>query len=83
MGVYAKNRIEYACTILATGSISGTTIGLYDTLGPSAIEFAINLTELTTISCDSKLLESLINHRAEGNVASLKNLICFDDITEE
>ena len=83
MGVYAKNSIEFACTILATGSISGTVIGLFDTLGPSAVEYGINMTELTTISCDGRLLESLIKHKAKGNVASLKNLICFDEITEE
>ena len=52
MGIYAQNREEWAFTDLATIRQSGTVIAFYDTLGPAAIEFVINQTELTTISCD-------------------------------
>jgi len=37
MGIYGKNREEWAITHLATISISGTSVALYDTLGPTAI----------------------------------------------
>ena len=42
MGIYAKNRPEWALADLASASIGGTTIAFYDTLGPQAIEFVIS-----------------------------------------
>lgn len=44
LGIYAKNRPEWALADLASASIGGTTIAFYDTLGPQAIEFVINQT---------------------------------------
>jgi len=51
LGIYAKNREEWAITHLANTSVSGTTVALYDTLGPNAIEFVLRQTELTSVSC--------------------------------
>jgi len=34
LGIYAKNRPEWALADLASASIGGTTIAFYDTLGP-------------------------------------------------
>jgi long-chain acyl-CoA synthetase len=42
LGIYAKNRPEWALADLASASIGGTTIAFYDTLGPQAIEFVIS-----------------------------------------
>ena len=41
MGIYAKNREEWAFTDLATLRQGGTVIAFYDTLGPAAVEFVI------------------------------------------
>ena len=51
MGIYGKNRPEWVLSDLASAMINGTTIAFYDTLGPSAIDFVIRQTELTTITC--------------------------------
>ena len=51
MGIYSKNREEWTVTELAGISQAVTTVSFYDTLGPSSVEFVINQTELTTISC--------------------------------
>jgi len=39
MGIYAKNREEWALTAIANMKNSVATIAFYDTLGPAAIEF--------------------------------------------
>lgn len=51
MGIYSKNREEWAFTDLAALRQGGTVIAFYDTLGPSAVEFVIKQTSLTTIAC--------------------------------
>lgn len=51
MGIYSKNREEWTITDLAALKQSGTVIAFYDTLGPSAVEFVIKQTGLTTIAC--------------------------------
>ena len=42
MGVYSKNREEWALTTLAAMSISGTIVAFYDTLGKDVVEFILN-----------------------------------------
>lgn len=56
MGIFSKNRPEWVLTDLACVSLRGTTIAFYDTLGPLAIEYVMDQTELTTITCAGSLL---------------------------
>ncbi len=51
MGILSKNRWEWTVTELASVRQGGTTVAFYDTLGPESVEFIINQTQLTTISC--------------------------------
>ena len=83
MGIYAKNREEWAMTQLATNRQSGTVIAFYDTLGPSAVEFVIRQTKLTTISCALQSLRSLIMLKSQGRADSVQNLVCFDEIDDD
>ena len=78
MGIYAKNREEWILSDLATLRQSGTTIAFYDTLGPAAVQFVINQTGLTTISCTSNYLSDLIKLKNQGRADPLQNLVCFD-----
>jgi len=41
-GIYSKNREEWIISELASISQGGTTVALYDTLGPQTVEFVIN-----------------------------------------
>jgi long-chain acyl-CoA synthetase len=82
MGIYAKNREEWVLTDIANMKNSVVTIAFYDTLGPSAVEFVINQTTLTTISCSSNYLPGLIKLKKEGKAESLQNLISFDKFDE-
>ena len=42
MGIMSKNRWEWTVTELASVRQSGTTVALYDMLGPDAMQFIIN-----------------------------------------
>lgn len=83
MAIYAKNREEWILSDLATMCQSGTTIPLYDTLGPSAVEFVIKQTNLTSISCAGNYLRTLIMLKTQGRAPSLANLISFDTFDED
>jgi len=71
MGIYAKNREEWTFSDLACMRQAGTVIAFYDTLGPSAVEFVIKQTELTTISCAGTYLRTLIMLKAQGRANTL------------
>jgi long-chain acyl-CoA synthetase len=83
MGIYAKNREEWALTALANMKNAVTTIALYDTLGPAAIEFVFKQTELTSVSCAGQYVAGLIKLKKEGKAHNLQNIISFDKPTEE
>lgn len=51
MGIYSKNREEWIIVDVASMKNSVTCVAFYDTLGPSAVEFVIKQTELTSVSC--------------------------------
>lgn len=82
MGIYAKNREEWVMTDLASMANKGTSVAFYDTLGPETVEFVINQTELTTISCSANYLDALIEKKAKNPKLSLQNLVSFDEITQ-
>lgn len=42
VGIYSKNRLEWVLTEAAANSQSMTTVAIYDTFGPSIIEYIIN-----------------------------------------
>ena len=81
MGILAKNRWEWICTELASVRQGGTTVAFYDTLGPAAVEFIINQTQLTTISCSGNYLDTLIKLKGTGRIPTLQNLVSFDFFT--
>lgn len=78
MGIYAKNREEWALTAIANIKNSVTTIALYDTLGPQAIEFVFRQTEMTSVSCAGSYVAGLIKLRKEGKSHNLQNIVSFE-----
>ena len=71
MGVYSKNREEWAVTALATMQISGTIVAFYDTLGATVVEYILGQTELTTVSCSKNYVEGLIERKDAGSACHL------------
>mmetsp|Transcript_34595 Transcript_34595/g.25758 ORF Transcript_34595/g.25758 Transcript_34595/m.25758 type:complete len:104 (+) Transcript_34595:310-621(+) len=79
IGVFAKNREEWACTDIAAIKDSLTIIPFYDSLGPAALEFVIKQTELTTMCLDAGGFDHTL--KAKANCPSLKNLLLFDEVS--
>ncbi|KAJ8347963.1 hypothetical protein SKAU_G00265520 [Synaphobranchus kaupii] len=52
IGVFAQNRPEWIISELACYTYSMVVVPLYDTLGPDAIRYIINIAEISTVICD-------------------------------
>lgn len=81
MGIFAKNREEWAVADLACLRSSVTIVPFFDSLGPDALTYVINQTELTTICIDKTSLNLII--KMKEKIPSLSNLILFDELTDE
>jgi long-chain acyl-CoA synthetase len=82
LGIYSKNREEWVLTDIANLKTSVVTVGFYDTLGPTAVEYILKQTLLTTVACSSDYLPSFIKLKKEGKAVALENIISFDAIDE-
>ena len=80
MGIFAKNREEWAVTALACMRSSITIVPFYDSLGPEALNFVLNQTEVQTMCVDSNSLKTLL--KAAPNSRFLRNIVTFDDPDE-
>lgn len=83
IAIYSKNREEFLTLDLACSLYGLTSIPIYDTLGPEAVDFIFEQTKLTTIFCSGNFIGSLTKDTAAGKTARLKNLVSFDAFTEE
>jgi len=43
-----------------------TTVGFYDAMGTSAVEFILNQTEMTTIICSGFYVGKLVQMKSDG-----------------
>ena len=71
VGVWAKNRWEWLATHIANMYFSYTTIGFFDSMGPSSVDFIANQTELSTIFTTQEYVQKLASMKAEGLCKSL------------
>lgn len=53
LGIFSKNREEWAITDLACVRSSVTIVPFFDSLGPAALAYVINQTELTTMCIEA------------------------------
>lgn len=83
MALYAKNREEWCVTDLACAFQGVTLVTLYDTLGAASIEYILNQTRIQTVTLSSDKVKVILGLKADGKLEFVKNLVVFDDITEE
>ncbi len=81
MGIFAKNREEWAIADLACMRSSVTIVPFYDSLGKDALSLVINLTDLSTMCIEKSSFETLVKLK-ETECRTLKNLVVFDDVTD-
>lgn len=82
LGLYSKNREEWVVADLAAIRSSVTVAPLFDSLGPSALAYAINEAELATLCIEKHQIDNLIKLKKE-QTPSLTNLVVFDEVTQE
>jgi long-chain acyl-CoA synthetase len=51
MGVWSKNRWEWATTLIACMHFNITTVGFFEAMGQTQVDFIFNQTEMTSILC--------------------------------
>lgn len=83
MGIFSKNREEWAIVDIACASSSVTVVPFFDSLGPHALSFIIDQTEVTTMCVEGNTIETFIKLKSENQCKSLKNLVSFDSFKEE
>lgn len=59
VGLYSVNCKEWVLLDAAAHAYSMTTVPLYDTLGPDAVEYICNHAELTVVGCSAAVLPTL------------------------
>ena len=83
MGLYSKNRHEWALMDAAAAYGNITTVPLYDTLGKEYLSLIIEQTQLQTIACSKDSLRYLVTLKQQNKIPNLKTVICFDSIDSE
>jgi len=83
VGVHSKNREEYVTLVEACVLYSVTLVPLYDTLGPNVVEYILDHTRMTTVFCSAEAVQSVLGLAAEGKANQLKNVVLFEEITDD
>ncbi|XP_056285608.1 long-chain-fatty-acid--CoA ligase 5 [Pseudoliparis swirei] len=79
IGIFAQNRPEWIIGEQACYTYSMVAVPLYDTLGPEALVFIIDLAEISTVLCDNQSkAETLLQNREKGQTPVLKVIIVMD-----
>lgn len=82
LGIFAKNKEEWAVIDLACMRNSVTIVPFFDSLGPDALSFVINQTELTTMCIEKNNLDLLLKVK-ETKCPTIQNLVLFEDVNDE
>jgi long-chain acyl-CoA synthetase len=61
LGLYSVNCKEWVLLDAAAHAYSMTSVPLYDTLGPDAVEFICNHAELAAVGCSAAVLPTLMS----------------------
>ncbi|CEG49557.1 hypothetical protein F443_03298 [Plasmopara halstedii] len=81
VGVFSKNQLEWCLVGHACDRMSYVLVPLYDTLGPDAVPFIVNHTELRVLFCGKKQFDVVMECVAE--CPTLELVIQFEPITNE
>ena len=82
MGIFSRNREEWAIIDFACLRSDITIVPFYDSLGKEALALVLNSTEVTTMCIEKGSYETLVK-LMETECHHLQNLVLLDDITAE
>ncbi|KAK6170877.1 hypothetical protein SNE40_019167 [Patella caerulea] len=80
IGIYASNRVEWVTTEQACNMYSMVIVPLYDTLGPDACKYIINLTEMETVVCDTAKKAQILLDQID-QLPCLKRIIIIEEMS--
>lgn len=83
MGVYSRNREEWAVVALACMRSSVTIVPFFDSLGKDGLTFVINHPQLECMTTEAKNLAKLMDLKREGLIPSLKHIVIIEGVKEE
>lgn len=80
--LFSGNRSEWAIADLACATFGITNTALYDTLGPEASQYILNVTESPVVVCAKDKIETLINLKEKHptELANLISLVSMDSL---
>lgn len=73
IGIYSRNNIQWVVTEQSCNSYSRVIVPLYDTLGPDAVSYILNLAEISVAVCHDSKVGLLL--KQASSVTMLKTII--------
>lgn len=85
VGIYGKNRWEWAVAQHAIFSQGAASVPLYDTLGESAAAYIIGQAGLGTVFCSKNETPKVISCKTKNGelLTNLLNIVQFEDVTPQ
>ncbi|KAI8331068.1 hypothetical protein BC941DRAFT_439688 [Chlamydoabsidia padenii] len=80
VGIWSLNRPEWFVADMACAAYGMYTVALYDTLGPDAVEYVVNHSELETVICSGDHILDILKIREQ--LPNLKTIISMDNIED-
>ena len=80
LGLYMKNCMEWTLAEHSVYCIGGATVPLYDTLGPSTVEFILNQTDTPCVVCTRSELVHLCEAKKSGRCPSFRTAVLIDGV---
>jgi len=80
IGLFAKNRYEWCLVENACGRMAYALVPLYDTLGPNAIPFIMNHTEMKVVFCAKEQFKTLMG--CIDQCPTVKVVVQFEDLVD-
>ncbi|KAG7389581.1 Long chain acyl-CoA synthetase 7 peroxisomal [Phytophthora boehmeriae] len=81
VGIFAQNQLKWSLLNHACDRMSYILVPLYDTLGPDAVPFVINHTELSILFCGKKQFDVIMN--CASKCQTLKTVVLLESISDE
>jgi len=82
LGVWSKNREEWITTLLGTMMVKTVVVGFYDAMGPPAVDYITNQTELSTIAVAAPFVQKCLDMKKSGLMKTLLQVVTFDNNLE-
>jgi long-chain acyl-CoA synthetase len=83
IGIWGKNSQEWLLADDACIHFNITSVPYYETLGEESIAFMTNNTKVSTIICVNNKVSKISKIAKNGHVPTLKNLVLFNEPTQE